>query len=330
MKIYLNEEPVSKYFVGTEWRISVKKALVFGAGGFAGGYMVDELLDNGYEVYGCSRYSRLTNDRISGIFVCDLLDADRVKTVISMVNPEVVVNMAGISSVGVSWRIPQSTVQVNVIGALNILEAVRINDVDTRILFIGSSEEYGPSDQAITEDAPLDASNPYGISKMMLEQYCRTYREHYGMNVYYVRAFNHTGVGQADTFVIPSWCKQVSEISKSGRPGMMKVGNLEVSRDFSDVRDIVRAYRMVIESDDCSQIYNIGSGKTQPLRKVLDYIIALSEQPITIEVNPKLIRPVENPTILCDHTKITQKLGWEPEIDIETTCREIFDHFNKR
>ena len=308
----------------------MKRALVFGAGGFAGGYMVEELLNNGYEVYGCSRYSRITNDHIAGVFVCDLVDADRVKTVISMVNPEVVVNLAGISSVGVSWRIPQSTVEINVIGALNILEAVRMNDSDTDVLCIGSSEEYAPSETAISEDMPLDASNPYGISKMMLEQYCAMYRDHHGMKVHYVRSFNHTGVGQADTFVLPSWSKQVAEIAASGSPGTMKVGNLSVSRDFSDVRDVVRAYRLVLEKGDCAQVYNIGSGKSHSLKDVLGYITEQSDVAVSVEVNPRLIRPVENQVILCDHSKISKELGWEPEIDIRDTLKELYDYYYER
>lgn len=308
----------------------MKKALVFGAGGFAGGYLVDELVNHDYEVYGCSRYSKLVDDRFSGTLVCDLLDVDRVKTVISEVNPDFIINMAGISSVGLSWKIPQTTVDVNVIGPLNILETIKSSDLDASILFIGSSEEYAPSDKPIKETNRLDANNPYGISKIMLERYCTLYRDHYGMKIHYVRAFNHTGVGQADTFVIPSWCKQAVEISNSGKGGVMKVGNLNVARDFSDVRDVVRAYRMIMESDNCDYIYNVCSGKALGLDDILNSIIELSSQHISVEVNSKLIRPVENDEIYGDHSLITEKLGWNPQYDIKDTIKEMYEYYDKK
>ncbi|SFP37315.1 GDPmannose 4,6-dehydratase [Butyrivibrio proteoclasticus] len=308
----------------------MKKALVFGAGGFAGGHLVNELVSNNYEVYGCSRYGKITDKRYAGAMVCDIMDVDRVKTVIAEVNPDYIINMAGISSVGLSWKIPQTTIDVNVVGPVNILETVKETNPDAHILFIGSSEEYAPKAEPISEVDRLDANNPYGISKVMLERLVSLYRDHYGMHVHYVRAFNHTGIGQADTFVVPSWCKQVAEISVSGKPGTIRVGNLNVARDFSDVRDVVRAYRMVLESDDCSQIYNICSGKAIYLEKILEFITSMSEQPVEIEVNQKLIRPVENDTIFGDHSKITKDLGWEPEIDLKDTIREMYEDFVSR
>lgn len=308
----------------------MKKALVFGAGGFAGAHMANELLAHGYEVYGCSRYSKLSNERFSGSLVCDILDADRVRTVISEVNPDYIVNMAGVSSVGLSWKIPRKTIETNTVGPINILENVKEINPDAHVLFIGSSEEYAPTLEKLTEEKPLDANNPYGISKVMLERFCSLYRDHYGMNIHYVRAFNHTGPGQVDTFVIPSWCKQVAEISKSGKKGVMNVGNLRVARDFSDVRDVVRAYRMVLESDDCNQIYNICSGKATYLQDILDYIISFSSQPIEVETSSKLIRPVENDSICGDNSRIYEKLGWKPQTDIKDTIKELFEYYSSR
>lgn len=308
----------------------MKKVLLFGAGGFAGGHMANELLRCGYEVYGCSRYSKLSDERFSGSYVCDILDADRVKTVISEIGPDYIVNLAGISSVGLSWKIPQKTVEINTVGPLNILENVKEIVPDAHVLFIGSSEEYAPTDDKLTEDKELDANNPYGISKIMLERYCNLYREHYGIKVHYVRAFNHTGPGQADSFVIPSWCKQAAEISNSGEQGIMHVGNLDVARDFSDVRDVVTAYRLILESDDCSKIYNVCSGKATYLKDILNTIISLSKQHIDIQVSDKLIRPVENDTICGSHEMITKELGWKPQIDIKDTIIELFEYYEKR
>ena len=163
-----------------------------------------------------------------------------------------------------------NNIPVTVPEGTTILEAARKQPRMPKVLLIGSSEEYAPSDEPLSETSPLDANSPYGVSKVMQERFASLYRARYGMKVYCVRPFNHTGVGQRETFVIPSWCKQAAEISRSGKPGVMRVGNLDVKRDFSDVRDIVRAYRMILESEDCETIYNVGSGKAIALRELLE------------------------------------------------------------
>lgn len=303
----------------------MKRVLIFGVGGFVGGYLTREFQQHGYEVFGSDAVDR----HPEGISFrkADLLNAEAVHKLVAEVRPDAIVNLAAISSVGLSWKIPQTTIQVNVIGALNILEAAKACEPMPRVLFIGSSEEYAPSDQPISELSPLDANNPYGISKITQERFAQSYRDRYGMQVYCVRAFNHTGVGQNENFVIPSWCRQTAEISKSGKPGVMRVGNLNVRRDFGDVRDVVRAYRMVLESDDCSLVYNIGTGNSVLLKDLLDHIVSLSEQPIAIEIDPALIRPVDTPYICCDHSLITEKLGWKPEHTLFDTVREMVEEF---
>lgn len=303
----------------------MKRVLIFGVGGFVGGYLTKEFQKYGYEVHG----SDMVEKHPEGIPFCkvDLLNEADVAKFIAKVRPDAIVNLAAISSVGISWKIPQTTIQVNVVGTLNILEAARRCNPMPKVLFIGSSEEYAESNKPIGENFPLNANNPYGISKMTQEKFAKSYRDRYGMQVYCVRAFNHTGIGQNENFVIPSWCKQVAEISKSGKPGKMCVGNLNVYRDFGNVKDIVRAYRMVLESEDCNVIYNIGTGNSVLLKDLLDYIISLSEQPIIVEVDPALIRPVDTPYICCDHSLITQKLGWEPEHTLFDTVREMVDAF---
>lgn len=304
-----------------------KVLLVFGISGFVGPYLAREFRVNGYEVVGTD----VTNNGNVPEFVetrtCDILDGANVEALIKSVNPTHIINLAAISSVGLSWNIPQKTVAVNVEGAINILEAARKCETTPRLLFIGSSEEYAISDKPISEDHPLDANNPYGLSKEMLEKTAGIYRNRYGLATYFVRAFNHTGIGQTDTFVIPSWCKQVAEITKSGKPAALQVGNLGVKRDFSDVRDIVRGYRLVIESDNAGEVYNIGSGTAYSLRELLDYIVSLSNQKITIEVDSGRIRGTDNDVICCDNSKIRTNFGWGPEHDIKETISEIFEHY---
>ena len=199
------------------------KVLIFGASGFVGPYLAREFEGHGYEVVG-------TDIKEAGgmpFKFADILDAGSVERVVREESPDMIVNLAAISSVGQSWNMPQTTVSVNVIGALNVLEAARRLEKTPKILFVGSSEEYEASDEPISEKNPLNANNPYGISKAAQERFAEVYRERFGMKVYCVRPFNHTGPGQSDSFVLPSFCKQVAEIEKSGKPGVIKVGNLK-------------------------------------------------------------------------------------------------------
>lgn len=305
----------------------MKKVLIFGIGGFVGSYLARELQDAGYQVYGSDIAAPKTPQPDVTFVTADLLDAETVQRTIEEIGPDLIINLAAISSVGASWNIPQTTMAVNVTGPLNIMEAARKIPQPPKILFIGSSEEYEMTDTDISEETPLNANNPYGISKMAQERFAEVYRERYGLQIYCVRAFNHTGVGQRDSFVLPSFCKQAAQIEASGQPGVIHVGNLAAERDFSDVRDIVRAYRMIIESPDCTKIYNVGSGKAYSLEKMLEYIAGLSSQPITIQVDPERFRPVDQKRICCDYSLIQAELGWRPEHDIFETLKEIFEAF---
>lgn len=299
--------------------------MIFGIGGFVGPYLVREFQENGYKVYG----SDIAVTNIDGIDYSqtNLLEEDNVYKLVADIHPNMIINLAAISSVGASWEIPQTTVHVNVIGALNIMEAVRKIDCNLKVMFIGSSEEYEESDRPINENSPLNANNPYGISKMAQEQFAEIYRERYGMQIYCVRPFNHTGIGQKASFALPSFCKQAAEIEKSGRSGTIKVGNLTAERDFSDVRDIVRAYRMIIESDDCTKIFNVGSGETHSLAELLEYIVSLSSQNINIEVDPKRFRTVDTPRICCDNSYIKKELGWKAKYSIFETLKMMYKSY---
>lgn len=301
------------------------KVLIFGAGGFVGGYLSREFIEHGYEVYGSDKNNNtMFLDQIP-FFKADLLNFEHVAELINKVKPDIIVNLAAVSSVGISWDIPQTTVSVNVIGALNIMEAVRKSSNHPKIMFIGSSEEYVISDFPMNEDRLLNANNPYGISKITQEQFAKLYREQYGLRIYCVRSFNHTGIGQKDSFVLPSFCKQVAEIEKSGRPGKISVGNLSVKRDFSHVKDIVRAYRIIVESGNCQVIYNIGSGKTYSLKTMLDYIINLSSQKISVEIDQSRFRLTDQPIICCDYSLIKNQLGWEPRYTVFDALKEMFE-----
>lgn len=305
----------------------MQKILIFGIGGFAGKYLAQEFLNNGYDVIGSDIVQPKNLQHNVSFYKCNLLEYDNVSKLINNLLPDMIVNLAAISSVATSWNIPQMTMSVNVIGALNILEAAKLSKKMPKIMFVGSSEEYSASEFPLNEEYKLNSSNPYGISKVTQEIFAKLYRDQYGMKIYCVRPFNHTGVGQSDSFVLPSFCKQVAAIEKSKMSGVIKVGNLTAKRDFSDVRDIVRAYRMVIESNDCTKIYNVGSGKAYSLQSLLDYIISLSSQKISVEIDSERLRPIDNMYICCDNTSIRSDLGWDPQYCIYNAISDIYNYY---
>ena len=307
----------------------MSRVLIFGAGGFVGSYLCKEFLNNGYKVSGTDKGEGSALPSEVDFYKTDLMQADEVEKLIGQIQPDIIVNLAAISSVGASWNMPQTTMAINVIGALNIMEAARKSEQKPKILFVGSSEEYVISENPLDENTQLNANNPYGISKVTQEQFAKLYREQYGLKIYCVRPFNHTGIGQRDSFVLPSFCKQVAEIDKSGKNGKIKVGNLKVKRDFSHVKDVVRAYRMIVESDNCNQIYNVGSGNAYSLEDMLTYIIGLSDQNIEIEVDQNRIRPTDQPVICCDRSLIGKELGWKPQYDVYDALKEMFDYYKE-
>lgn len=307
--------------------IMSNKVLIFGVNGFVGSYIVDEFLDHGYELFGSDRAGSARLTTLSNYYQADLLDSERIQEIVSDVNPQMIINLAAISSVGLSWKIPQETMQVNVVGTLNILDGVRKLSSPSKVLLIGSSEEYAPSLAPLSEESSIDATNPYGISKVTQERFAEIYSQQYMIPIYGVRAFNHTGVGQSSTFVLPSWCKQIADIQISRKPGNVKVGNLEVVRDFSDVRDVVRAYRLLIESDNQNRIYNIGSGLGHSLKDILDLITSFCEPEVEIEVDRSLIRPTDVPYIVCDNEKARDDLNWIPEHSLYETLSEMFNYY---
>lgn len=307
----------------------MSRVLIFGAGGFVGSYLCKEFLNNGYKVSGTDKGEGSALPSEVDFYRTDLMQANEVEKLIGQIQPDIIVNLAAISSVGASWNMPQTTMAINVIGALNIMEAARKSEQKPRILFVGSSEEYVISENPLDENTQLNANNPYGISKVTQEQFAKLYREQYGLKIYCVRPFNHTGIGQRDSFVLPSFCKQVAEIDKSGKDGKIQVGNLKVKRDFSHVKDVVRAYRMIVESDNCNQIYNVGSGNAYSLEDMLTYIIGLSNQHIEIEVDQNRIRPTDQPVICCDRSLIGKELGWKPQYDVYDALKEMFDYYKE-
>lgn len=303
-----------------------KRVLIFGYSGFVGPYLAKEFEKDGYVAYGCDIANPIFG-RIDNFAKCDILKFEDVDALIKKVLPDVIINLAAISSVGQSWKLPQATISINIVGSLNILESIKLLEKKPKVLFVGSSEEYEISDKPISEVNKLNPNNPYGISKSAQELFANIYRERFGIKIYCVRSFNHTGIGQRESFVLPSFCKQVAEIEKTQKPGKIYVGNLDVLRDFTDVRDIATAYKMIVDSEDDTIAFNVGSGISYSLRDLLSFIISLSSQDIEVVADPDKFRPVDNPTICCDNKRIREKLGWEPFYSIKDTLKDMYNYF---
>lgn len=307
----------------------MKRALIFGISGYTGQNLAKELKANGYEVIGCDIKYLPDSPLYDGFYHIDITDFKQVKYVIDRVNPTHILNLTDIGGVGASWKNPQLAIAVNVTGVVNILEAAKSFLIKPRILLVGSADQYAPSEMPLSEESPLGSSSPYGISKQTHEDLARMYHTKYNMPIYCVRVFNYTGVGQNDTFVIPSFCKQVAELDKAKQNGTVYVGNTHISRDFVDVRDLVKAYRLVIESENSEEVYNIGYGISYPIDGLLNYIIGLASVEIEIKVDNNMLRPTDNHYVCCDRSKITKRLGWNPEYNIYNTIKDIYASYMK-
>lgn len=309
------------------------KALITGVDGFVGYYLTKHLLEQGDQVYGTTILPGYKNESIT-LMTMDLLEPAQIEAVIEKVCPDVIYHLAGQSAVGLSWDKPQLTMNINVNGTLNLLDAVRKSNANkqTRILIVGSSDQYGPvkpEECPISEERQLSPVSPYGISKMAQEQMAKLYAKSYGMEIVMVRAFNHIGPLQNKNFVVADFASRIAEIEKGGEP-IIKVGNLEAYRDFTDVRDIVRGYRLLMEKGHAGEVYNIGSGKAIKVREILERLIKLSTKEIKVEVDLAKMRPVDVPLVECDNHKIKEDTGWQAVLSIQATLEDTLTYWRKK
>lgn len=309
------------------------KALIIGAAGFVGGYLIKELASAGWEVHTTCLPSEKTEGECI-VHTLDILEADSVRAIFDEIQPDIVYHLAAQSSVALSWKKPQLTAEVNVIGTINVLEAARdAEKKDMRLVLIGSGEEYGFIRQdacPLSEDEVLRPGNIYAATKacqgMLGEIYARAYK----MDIVMVRAFNHSGPAQAEIFVISDFCKQAAEIEKGMREPVISVGNLEAMRDFTDVRDVVRAYRLLGEKGRSGQVYNVGRGKAVKIQYILDTIISYAETNITVRRDEKRMRASDIPIIEPDVSKIYADTGWKAEITVEDTIKDTLDYWRTK
>ncbi len=289
------------------------RALVTGAAGFVGPHLSRALEACGDEVVGL--------DQSNGP---DLLDGDRWVDTFQQHTPDVVFHLAGWSDVSGSWQHPTRTFQINALGTLSVLEAARQVKV-SRVVLISSADVYGPVSpdrQPITEFHPPQPRSPYGVSKQAAEALGLQYHRAHGLDVVIVRPFNHLGPGQSPQFAAPAFALQIAA-AEAGGGGEIAHGDLSAKRDLTDVRDVVRAYRMLAVSGEPGEIYNVCSGRAVAMAELLDMLVAQATVPIRRSLDPARLRPVELPVLQGSHAKLTEATGWEPEIPLARTLADV-------
>lgn len=301
------------------------KVLTLGACGFVGKYLKQELEKNEHTVH--------TID-IQGNpdFMLDLLDADKVYAHLAAHRYDAVVHLAGFSSVQRSWEMPRRTLELNVFTTLNLLEGIEKTGLPTRALLIGSSDQYGvvPQDKCmVRETDECHPKSPYAISKQTQEAMALALAAGRKLDVVMTRSFNHIGPGQRKGFAVSDFASAIAEI-REGDEHAIYVGNTDVYRDFSDVRDVARAYRLLLEKGRSGEIYNVGSGSVHSIQTILETLIHLSGKKIEVRLDPAKFRPVDLVKIGCINEKLRVQTGWTPEIPMHKSIVDTLAWWNEQ
>jgi GDP-4-dehydro-6-deoxy-D-mannose reductase len=313
------------------------KTLITGIAGFAGSYLAELLLKDGEEVFGTvlpdeglhNLEMLLPNLRL---IPCDLRNAETTGRVVSQVKPDCIYHLAALTFIPDSVIDPRVTFEINLFGTLNLLESASKLETGPRVLFVGSADEYGrvkKKELPIKENNPLRPANPYSVSKVSASMLAF----HYGLNghlqVVRVRPFNHTGPRQSPRFVCSDFARQIVEAEKGERPPEIYVGNLRPKRDFSDVRDVVRAYRDVLRAGTSGEVYNICSGKAVAVREILETLLKISGRSMRVMKKPGRTRRSDVPEIRGDYGKIRRAVGWKPKIPLEKTLEDMIEYWRR-
>jgi GDP-4-dehydro-6-deoxy-D-mannose reductase len=316
------------------------RVLITGITGFAGSHLAEYLLkQNNIKVAGIYRWRSKTEnieqilDKI-GFYECDLRDAASTTELIKKVKPDMIFHLAAQSYVPMSWTAPSETLTTNITAQVNIFEAVRnLRLKECRIQLACSSEEYGmvfPSETPIKETNPFRPLSPYGVSKVAQDLLGYQYFMSYGLNTIRTRAFNHTGPRRGDVFVTSNFAKQIVEIEKGKRKPIIYVGNLDAIRDWTDVRDVVRGYYMLLKDGKPGEVFNICSGKGYKIKEMLDILLSLAGCDIETKQDPSRLRPSDVELLVGDPTKIRKAVGWKPEIPFKKTMKDLLDYWRER
>jgi GDP-4-dehydro-6-deoxy-D-mannose reductase len=312
----------------------MERVLITGADGFVASHLIRELSGvAGCEVAGIGL--RELPPELAGAIeyvICDLTDYESVKELLDDGRPDAIFHLAALPSVAQSWDDPWSTYRVNVIGQLNLLEALRRLDIRASVHIACSSEEYGkvpPESMPMAETTAFNPCSHYAVSKVTQEVLGLMYHEAFDWRVLVTRGFNQAGPGQSPDFVISSFAHQIASIEAGLAEPVIMVGNLDALRDFMDVRDTVRAYRMIMERGAAGATYNVCSGRALPVRAILDMLLEISGAGIRVEQDPCRQRPSDIPLLLGDNTRIREETGWEPVIPIEKTLVDTLEYWRR-
>jgi len=315
--------------------------LITGIAGFAGSHLADYLAsETDLDIWGVVRGGEggePTNiahlkSRLHLLYG-DLRDREICRVILARTRPDYIFHLAGRAVVGSSWDEPWEAMEVNIRAQLNVLAGVADLGLQARILVVGSNEEYGsvrPEDLPVDEETPLRPNSPYGVGKVAQDLLGLQYHLSHGLQTVRVRPFNHIGPRQKEGFVVPAFARQIAEIEAGLRPPVMRVGNLKSRRDFTDVRDVVRAYWLILQHGEAGEVYNIGSGRAHSIQEVLDILLNLTNAEIRVETDPGLLRPSDVPVSVCDASKLHAVTGWEPVIPLEQTLRDVLEEWRGR
>jgi GDP-4-dehydro-6-deoxy-D-mannose reductase len=314
------------------------RLLVTGAAGFVGGHLVGFLRAErpDVEIHGVVLPQGGVSWRgPAGVRVleADLNDPKAAAAAVEEVRPEAVVHLAGQASVHQSWLDPALTLRTNVLGLVHLLDAARRLALRPAVLVVGSAEEYGPvgpEEIPIREEAPLRPASPYAVSKVAQAALARLYGPAGGMRIVLTRTFHHTGPGRGEAFAESSFARQIAEIEAGRRPAVLEVGNLEAVRDFTDVRDVVRAYWMLLAKGRGGEAYNVCSGRGRRIRDLLDTLLAASSARVEVRLDPERLRPSDVPVQVGDPGRLRAATGWQPEIPLERTLGDLLDDWRTR
>jgi GDP-4-dehydro-6-deoxy-D-mannose reductase len=304
--------------------------LVTGATGFAGSHLLDDLLLTQTPVtawgHPAGRPVPTTSDARVDWRAVDLLDAHAVADALGRLRPGVIYHCAGVAHVAASWTDAESALRVNGMGTHHLLDGLRAAGHVCPVLIVGSALVYRPSESALTEDEPLGPSTPYGVSKLAQEMLGTRAVD---LPVFIARPFNHAGPRQSHDFVTSSFARQIAEIEAGMSEPVLRVGNLTSRRDITDVRDTVRAYRLIVECGQPRRPYNVCAGQAYCVSDLLEMLMSLSHARVTLENDRARMRPSDNPVILGDRTRIASEVGWQPEIPIERTLSDLLDYWRQ-
>jgi len=312
------------------------KVLITGIAGFVGSHFTEYFLEKGgIDIYGIERWKASTEniahlkDKIKLYDECDINDIVSMRDILKKVNPDFIIHLAAQSFVPTSWTAPAETIKTNMIGEVNLFEALRSLKMNPKVIVAGSSEEYGfveKKELPIKETNPLRPLSPYAVSKVGQDLLGYQYYKSYGLNVIRTRAFNHTGPRRGESFVTSNFAKQIALIEKSKQEAVIHVGNLKAERDFTDVRDMVKAYWLIMQKGSPGEVYNIGGKTIITVGQFLELLKKLAKCPIPSRVDPALLRPVDVTLQIPDTSKFEGETGWKPKYSFEESVAFLLEH----